>query len=224
MLFIDFSSAFNTIKPHIMMRKLYDMNVNCNLIKQIFNYLTLPYPLIFTLYTNASSSSNCTILKYADDTVIIGNIWHDDISSYKNQVETFVKWCDSNFLNLNVRKTKELIMDFRKDCTDHDTLIVQNENVEIVDSYKYLGVLIDHKLRFTQNCQYLYTKCIRRVCYFRQLVNIKVQQEILTLFYRSIIESILSFCIVSWFGLSNKKRSAETVQGNRMGKENRHRN
>jgi hypothetical protein len=149
-LFIDFSSAFNTIKPHIMIRKLYDMNVNCNLIKWIFSYLTLRpqyvklghvrsnsivtntgapqgcvlSPLLFTLYTNdcTSSFNNCIILKYADDTVIIGNIFDNDTSSYKSQVESFVKWCDSNFLDLNVRKTKEMIMDFRKDNNDHDAL------------------------------------------------------------------------------------------------------
>lgn len=37
-------------------------------------------PMLFTLYTNdcVSNSENCTIIKYADDTVIIGNI-SDDI-------------------------------------------------------------------------------------------------------------------------------------------------
>jgi hypothetical protein len=232
-LFIDFSSAFNTIKPHIMIRKLYDMNVNCNLIKWIFSYLTLRpqyvklghvrsnsivtntgapqgcvlSPLLFTLYTNdcTSSFNNCIILKYADDTVIIGNIFDNDTSSYKSQVESFVKWCDSNFLDLNVRKTKEMIMDFRKDNNDHDALFVKNENVNIVESYKYLGVFIDSKLSFSQNCHHLYIKCIRRVCYLRQLVSLRVSQEILTLFYKTIIESVLSFCIIAWFGSSNKK-------------------
>ena len=32
-LFIDFSSAFNTIQPHVMIEKLMNLNVNSNIIK-----------------------------------------------------------------------------------------------------------------------------------------------------------------------------------------------
>ena len=137
-LFIDFSSAFNTIKPHVMLHKLMAMNVNSNIIKWIYDYLTgrpqyvklggfhsdlicthtgapqgcVLSPFLFTLYTNdcLSSFNNCSILKYADDTVIIGNITNDDISNYTQQVDMFVQWCDSHFLNLNVKKTMEILL------------------------------------------------------------------------------------------------------------------
>ena len=39
-LYIDFSSAFNTIQPHIMLNNLLSMNVNSNLIHWIYSYLT----------------------------------------------------------------------------------------------------------------------------------------------------------------------------------------
>ena len=39
-LFVDFSSAFNTIQPNILMQKLMDMNVNSNLILWIHEFLT----------------------------------------------------------------------------------------------------------------------------------------------------------------------------------------
>ena len=39
-LFIDFSSAFNTIQPHIMVEKLLSLSVNKNLIAWIFDFLT----------------------------------------------------------------------------------------------------------------------------------------------------------------------------------------
>ena len=40
LLFVDFSSAFNTIQPHLLMTKLKNMNVNSNLILWIQNFLT----------------------------------------------------------------------------------------------------------------------------------------------------------------------------------------
>ena len=93
-----------------MMRKLFDMNVNSNLVAWIHSYLTLRpqyvklngaisdcivtntgapqgcvlSPLLFTLYTNDCTSKyeNCSVLKYADDTVIIGNISNNNETQY----------------------------------------------------------------------------------------------------------------------------------------------
>ena len=64
-------------------------------------------PLFFSLYTNEykSQSSNCTLLKYADDKVFIGKIVNDDDSSYVEQVNDFVEWCKNNHLILNVKNT-----------------------------------------------------------------------------------------------------------------------
>ena len=58
------------------------------------------------------------------------------------------------------------------------------------------------------NPQHLYVKCIQhiqRVKFLRELVNVRIDQSILTMFYRSIIESVMSYCIVSWYGSSTKK-------------------
>ena len=232
-LFIDFSSAFNTIQPHIMLSKLQQMNVNGNLIKWVLSYLTgrkqyvkfnnvtsdivitnvgapqgcVLSPLLFTLYTDdcRSHSDKCTVIKYADDTVIIGAIDQNNESWYLKEVESFVNWCDYNYLNLNVRKTKEMIMDFRKDRNEYSLLTIKNEDVDLVHSYKYLGVHVDDQLTFKENIQHVYRKCIQRVHHLRILNNIDVDKTILSLFYKSVIESMLSYCIVVWHGSSRKK-------------------
>lgn len=232
-LFIDFSSAFNTIQPHVLLRKLYDMNVNSYLIKWIYSYLTsrpqyvklnntmsnlvitntgapqgcVLSPVLFTLYTNncISDCENCTILKYADDTVIIGNIENNNEQMYLNQVASFVNWCDSNYLNLNVKKTMEMFFDFRRNKNDYSVLSIKNDLVRVVNSYKYLGVYIDDQLTFSENVQHLYKKGLQRVHHLRILNNMKIDSQILSMFYKSIVESVLSFSIVTWFGPSSKK-------------------
>ena len=118
-LFIDFSSAFNTIQPHILLNKLLSMNVNSRLIYWIYSYLTerpqfvklknvrsdiivtntgapqgcVLSPLLFSLYTNDCTSEyeSCSVIKYADDTVIIGKITDGNESEYRSQVNNFVK-------------------------------------------------------------------------------------------------------------------------------------
>ena len=39
-LFIDFSSAFNTIQPHVMVQKLKDLNVGNDIIAWVLEFLT----------------------------------------------------------------------------------------------------------------------------------------------------------------------------------------
>ena len=39
-MFFDFSSAFNTIQPHLLVKKLLDINVPCGLIQWTLDYLT----------------------------------------------------------------------------------------------------------------------------------------------------------------------------------------
>ena len=227
-LFVDFSSAFNTIQPHLLLKKMLDMGADTGLLLWIYNYLTnrpqyvklnnhlseiictgtgapqgcVLSPLLFTIYTNdcISNTRNCQIIKYADDTAIIGNIVNDDESSYRKQITEFVEWCDNNFLELNVKKTKELIVDFRKIKPSTQKIVVKSENVEIVEKYKYLGTVIDDKLTGSDNIHQVYVKGIQRINLLRILNKLKIDNTILCLFYKSMIQSVLCFSIVSWFG------------------------
>lgn len=73
-------------------------------------------PFLFTLHTHdcVSTELSCPLLKFADDTVIIGLISKDNSTFYENQLSSFVEYCERNVLELNVSKTKEMIIDFRK--------------------------------------------------------------------------------------------------------------
>ncbi|KAI3359758.1 hypothetical protein L3Q82_014131, partial [Scortum barcoo] len=73
-------------------------------------------PLLYSLFTHdcvATHSSN-TIIKFADDTTVIGLITGDAETAYSEEVRALTRWCQNNNLQLNVSKTKELIVDFRR--------------------------------------------------------------------------------------------------------------
>ena len=69
----------------------------------------------FIIYTNELRSRfrNCHLIKYADDTVIVGLISNNDESEYNEQISEVVLWCKAHNLLLNAAKTKELIFEFR---------------------------------------------------------------------------------------------------------------
>ncbi len=148
MLFIDFSSAFNTIIPQQLINKQNLLGLNNSLCNWILDFLTgrpqsvrvghntsstttlstgapqgcVLSPLLFTLLTHdctAKFSSN-HIIKFADDTTVVGLISNNDETHYREEVAQLAEWCGANNLSLNVEKTKEVVVDFRRrNSIDH---------------------------------------------------------------------------------------------------------
>ena len=52
----------------------------------------------------------------------------------------------------------------------------------------------------------------------RLLNNMKVDKQLMPLFYRSIVESVMSYCIISWFGSSRKKDHHKLAKIGRIAK------
>ncbi len=73
-------------------------------------------PLLFSLYTNDCTSKEPAVklLKFADDTTLIGLIQDSDESAYRPVVKELAVWCSLNNLELNTLKTVEMIVDFRR--------------------------------------------------------------------------------------------------------------
>ncbi|XP_060737641.1 uncharacterized protein LOC132853721 [Tachysurus vachellii] len=64
------------------------------------------------------SSANCQLQKFSDDSAIISLITDDDDREYRGPIQNFVDWCQWSCLQLNVGKTKEMVVDF------YDTTVV----------------------------------------------------------------------------------------------------
>jgi len=124
---------------------------------------------------------------------------NDDVW-YRQDVAVFTEWCKNNFLELNVKKTKEMIIDFRSSDVVHSPLYIDNELVECVAEYKYLGTIIDNNISFNQNVDAIYKKVNSRMYFLRQLCKLQVDCKILDLFYTSVIQPVISFSIICWFG------------------------
>ena len=83
-----------------------------------------------------------------------------------------------------------------------DTLIGDNK-VEVVDEYKYLCTTIDRWLKWDRHSTVTYTKCQQRHYCLRKPSN--VDSTILSTFYKSFIQSVLTFSFMCWFGKGSQK-------------------
>ncbi len=69
-------------------------------------------------------------MKFADDTAVIGRITGGDEAAYRREVASLVTWCEDNNLTLNTDKTKEMIVDMRKERRTHQPLFIRDLEVE----------------------------------------------------------------------------------------------
>ena len=101
---------------------------------------------------------------------------------------------------MNVKKAKELVIDFRIKKNPVSPLVIKGQEIEQVQTYKYLGVIIDDKLNWQRHSSAVCNQLNRRMFFLRKLRSFKVDTTILSLFYRSTTQIILSFCIATWGG------------------------
>lgn len=156
------------------------------------------------------NDQHCKIIKYADDTVIIGLVDNDDESKYTDCIEYVSTWCNKNFLNLNVSKTKEMIIDFRRKSTNVISPVqIDNKDVEIVSSYKYLGCTLQNNLRWSEHICHQVKKANKRMYHVRCLAKLRVDNNLICMFYNSIVSSVLSYAIICWFNsLTGKEQKS----------------
>lgn len=165
-------------------------------------------PVLFSLYTNdcRAITDICIIPKYADDTALVAMLLSDETSEqvYFTEVENFSTYCSENGLELNVPKTNELIIDFRRNKNEINKVIINGQEVEQVDIVKYLGTLFDNKLNFTANTDRLVSKGNQRMYLLRKLKSFNVKAEVLELVFTSMVNSVITHNSVTWFGNLNK--------------------
>ena len=166
---------------------------------------TVLAPFLFSIYTAdyRSSSESCLLAKFADDTAMVGLITGDDDTEYRQEVETFTKYCRDNHLVLNVSKTKEMIIDFRTNTVDPVPITIDDGVVERISEYKYLGVVIDHKFSWKKHFDLVIGKLNSRFYCLRKLNQFQVDNALLGLFYQSVFVSIFSYCLVCFGGAAD---------------------
>ncbi|KAK3560784.1 hypothetical protein QTP86_019477, partial [Hemibagrus guttatus] len=114
-------SAFNTIIPQHLIKKLRLLGLNTSLCNWILDFLTgrpqsvrignslsstttlstgapqgcVLSPLLFTLLTHdcAAMHSSNHIVKFTDDTTVVGLISKNDESAYREEVQRLTAWC-----------------------------------------------------------------------------------------------------------------------------------
>ncbi|XP_064857649.1 uncharacterized protein LOC115142632 [Oncorhynchus nerka] len=147
----------------------------------------------------ARHNSN-TIIKFAYDTTVVGLNTDNDETAYREEVRDLAGWGQNNNLSLNVTKTKEMIVDYRKRSTEHIPILIDGAVVEQIESFKFLGVHINNKLDWSKHTKAVVKRARQSLFPLRKRKTFGMGPEILKRFYSCNIKSILTGCITAWYG------------------------
>jgi hypothetical protein len=89
-------------------------------------------------------------------------------------------WCQENNLSPNVNKTRELIVDLRKQQREHPPIHINGTTVEKVKSFELLGVHITDKLKWSNHTDSVVKKAQQCLFKLRRLKKFGLAPKTLT--------------------------------------------
>ena len=162
-------------------------------------------PLLFLLYINDihRALNVMQTVHFADDTTLYLRADKSDIIApiVNEELERLNQWLSANRLCLNVNKTTYMIVSDRAMIGDLD-LSVGGGAINRVLSHRFLGVVIDERLRFCDHINLICGKISRSIGIMRRLGTLVPARVIRSLFY-SFVYSYASYAITAWGSASS---------------------
>ena len=159
-------------------------------------------PLLFILYVNdiCNVSKELLPILFADDTNVFinGTDVNYMLKTMNQELEKLVVWLNANKLTLNVNKTHYIVFRLHKKKTvTNIDLTIDGEIVSEVNNTKFLGIVIDNKLNWSEHIYMIKKKASRGLgilCKARKCLSVSV----LTTLYYSFIYPYFMYGIEVW--------------------------
>jgi hypothetical protein len=227
-LFLDYSKAFDCVNRDILFEKLYRYGIrgtSLSFIKSYFNNrlqhvdfrgscsnnapITVGVvqgsclgPLYYAIYVNDINAylEPQKLVLFADDTTLL--LVGDDLDTLREDMENLmmsvIEWSNFNVLSLNMSKTKCMI--FSNRIYDNLYFNLNGSQIDVIDSFVYLGLRIDNKLKYHSHVCYLEAK-LSRYCGLSYRLGQYFDLNAARNYYFSFIYSSILYGITVWGGI-----------------------
>ena len=173
-------------------------------------------PILFIIMINdlELASSSTDHWKYVDDVTISESLKKNEVSVLQSDLNTIERWTVNNNMKLNGKKCKEMIVSFARSENDIPRLLIDGLPLDLVPSFKILGLTMDNKLKWQDNTEALVKKASKRLYIIRILQRCGLPPNDLLLVYFSMVRSILEYACPVWHTMLPKclKDKIEKVQ------------
>ena len=155
-------------------------------------------PLLLVLYVNEFSMAYSLLFSilFADDTCVFskGECYTCVINILNKELKNICLWLKSNKLTLNVQKSRYMMYHRTRIKEIMSDIIIGNEKIMEVQSFKFLGVIIDNKLTWHK-----IAKSMGIMYKIRKYVD---RQTLINLYY-SLVFPHLIYCNEIWGHVNN---------------------
>ena len=165
-------------------------------------------PLLFAIYINDLPKvlRNTTVTLFADDTAIYCSSQSArDLQTMLNQdLDRLAQWLYEHKLTLNISKSKFMLIGGPRklNTLEEFTLIIKEKELDRVNSFKYLGVIINENLSWTDHVDYIKTKVSQRLGVLQRIKHL-LPRNTRELFVKAMVLPILDYADVTWGDKSN---------------------
>ena len=175
-------------------------------------------PLLFLIYINdindLSLSAGSKLVLYADDILLYRPILSgNDYALLQQDVDVLGVWSLLSHLSFNTTKCKTMVLSCKRLKTTPSQIFLLGSQLERVESFKYLGLLIKCDLTWTDHIKQICSKARRLVgLLFRQFYNY-ADPSTIRILYLTLIRPNLEYASEVWDPYLIRDRSLlENVQ------------
>ena len=161
-------------------------------------------PLLFLIYFDGITQIPITRGSfrdlYADDLLLYRVIREQrDFTFLQSDIDSVADWIDGNFLTLNGSKCKMMVISRRhQQSLPEQGLFLQNEPLELVEEYRYLGIILNSTLNWSAHIESICRKARHIVGMLYRTFYIHANSSSLIQLYLSLVRPHLEYGCAIW--------------------------
>ena len=138
-------------------------------------------------------------IEFVDDTSAIEILPRNSISLLNSAASDNHQFAIDHNMNLNSSKGKEMLINFmRYSNFSLSTIIIGNKVIELVSTYKILGVHVDCYLKWNTHVECICKKASKRLYSLRVLKRAGLDEMFVLKVYLTTIRPVLEYAIPVW--------------------------
>jgi len=153
-------------------------------------------PYVFLTLINDLTSMT-ELHKFVDDCTLSEIISKHEISTMQHEMDSLAKWSESNHMNINIKKTKEMLLG---SIANNPPPAVQlaNSSIDRIHSYKLLGLLVSDTLKWNDHVSSICSRAATRLHFLKLMKRAAMSTDDLIYYYQTVVRPVTEYACVVW--------------------------